>query len=650
MPPQLTVSGGLDELLELLASGAPADAFEDFLDDARRFGVTGVATTDVKAAVWRAMRVHTQIQRGRVREAGLTALIDAARDLALPYDSVGGLLHAIARRARHLLSMDMAYITIADEEHDHVQVRAADGHTSGLSIGLRLPADDGITTAGPATTAPFATHDLLADDQVGLHPAFEEMVRVEGLHAMIAVPLGHGDHSNGRAPRGRLYVASRKVHHFTADERSLVGSLGILAAIYLETTHLRLAAEARAAELEARLAQVSRTADRFREQCDLQTSLVDLLVSGGDLRTLADRAAASFGGRVSVYTAGGDVLVTAGDGQDDGDDTAALAIAVEMLTADPASAGGGRWVAPLCAAKDYIGALVLCAPGDLSASARKHLRLYAQTAALLVRRDKLTSGHDGEVRDRLLDDALSDERRVPRLLAERARRIGLDLSRPYLMVVARPESSIQSRTNAWGSAYARRMGGLRSCRNGHLIMLLPGGDAGAVARDVAAAMASDLGKPVSTGAAGPLTGAESVQLGYREAMRCLDAVTALGVEGGAGSARELGFVGALVSADHDVAGFIESAIGPVLEYDRERFTDLVPTLQAYFDAGGSPTYAAERLHVHTNTVTRRLDRIKDLLGPDWQKPAQALEIQLALRLLRVRAALSTQPESRAVNS
>jgi sugar diacid utilization regulator/GAF domain-containing protein len=651
LPPQLTVSGGIDELLDLLASGAPADAFEDFLDDTRKVGVTGATTTDLKAAVWRAMRVHTQIQRGRVREAGLTALVDAARDLALPYDSVGALLHAIARRARHLLSMDMAYITIADEEHGCVQVRAVDGHTSGLSVGLCLPADDGITAVCPVTTAPFATPDLPADDQVELDPAFEEMVRVEGLHALIAVPLSCGDHSGDHAPRGRLYVAGRKVHHFTADERSLLGSLGILAAIYLETTHLRLAADARAAELETRLAQATRTAERFREQCELQTSLVDMLVSDGDLRTLVARAAASFDGRVTVYTAAGDVLVTAGDGRDDADDdTAALAIAVEMLTQDPASAGGGRWVTPLCAARDYIGALVLSAPGDLSPAARDRLRLYAQVASLFVRRDKLTSGHDGEMRDRLLDDALSDERRVPRLLTERARRIGLDLSRPYLMVVARPDSGILGRANTWGAAYARRMGGLRSCRNGHLILLLPGSDAGAVARDVAAAMAADLGKAVSTGAAGPLTGAESVQRGYREAIRCLDAVTALGVEGGAGSARELGFVGALVSADHDVAGFIRAALGPVLDYDRERFTDLVPTLQAYFDAGGSPTYAAERLHVHTNTVTRRLDRIKDLLGPDWQKPAQALEIQLALRLLRVREALTTRPEALAVGS
>ncbi|NUT93108.1 MAG: hypothetical protein HOY78_13890, partial [Saccharothrix sp.] len=493
MPPQPSVNGGLERLLDLLAAGAPVDAFEDFLDDTRRFGA-GTAPADVKAAVWRALRVHTQIQRGRVREAGLTALVDAARDLALPHDSVDDLLHATARRARHLLSMDLAYIATADDEPGHVRVRAADGHTSGLGVGLRLPADDGVTTAGPA--APFATADLLADDGAALHPAFAEVARVEGLHALIAVPLSGGDRS--AAPGGRLYVASRKVHHFTADERSLVASLGILAGQHLETTRLRLAAEARAADLEARLAQAAATADGLREHSDLQTALVDLLASDGDLRTFAATAAESLGGRVTLYSAGGDLL--AGEGHDD--DLDATATAVDLPTQDPAPVGGGRWVVPLCGGKEFVGALVLARPGDLGPADRHRLRLFARVAGLFVRRDRLSAGHDGEVRDRLLDDALSEERRVPRLLAERARRIGLDLAKPYLMVVGRPDSRVQCRAHAWGAAYARHRGGLRTTRNGHLIMLLPGDDAGATARDVAATIAADLGTPVPVGAAG----------------------------------------------------------------------------------------------------------------------------------------------------
>ncbi|MGW4109695.1 helix-turn-helix domain-containing protein [Actinosynnema sp. NPDC004786] len=646
MPSQRTAAGGIEELLELLATGAPVDAFANFLDDMRRSGISGMADTDVKASVWQALRVHAQIQRGRTREAGLTALIDATRDLAIPYDSVDALLHAIARRARHLLSMDMAFVALPDGENDQVRVLAADGHTSELSVGLLLPADDHITAAGRTDAAPFASHDVRTDERVTLSPAFEKMVRAEGLHALIAVPLSHGDphaHTSG----GRLYVASRKVHHFTADERSLLVSLGILASIHLQTTRLRLEAEARAAELERRLSQVSTSAEKFHEYHHLQTALVDMLLTGGDLNTLAATAADAFGGRVTAYTASGDVLVTAGAGPDDGDDTIQVAMAATMTSQD-AESRDGKWVAPLCIGKDYVGSLVLSAPGDLPAAGRAQLRLVSQVAVLFIRRGDGAAGADDEARDRLLHDALSDDQRVPRHLTERARRIGLDLTKPYLMVVARPESGVQCRANAWAAMYARRMGGLRSTLDGHLIMLLPGSDAGIVARDVSSAVAAALGRPLSVGAAGPLTGAESIREGYREAVRCLGAVVALGVSGGAASMRELGFVGALMSGDDDVAGIVEDVLGPVLEYDRERFTDLVPTLQAYFDAGASPTYAAERLHVHTNTVTRRLDRIKELLGPDWQQPARALEIQLALRLLRVRELVGARPGAGAV--
>jgi DNA-binding PucR family transcriptional regulator len=74
----------------------------------------------------------------------------------------------------------------------------------------------------------------------------------------------------------------------------------------------------------------------------------------------------------------------------------------------------------------------------------------------------------------------------------------------------------------------------------------------------------------------------------------------------------------------------------VLDYDQRRGTALVATLEAYFGCGGSLSRAAEVLHVHVNTVTQRLERVTNLLGPDWQKPERALEVQLALRLHRLR--------------
>ncbi|MGA8978635.1 MAG: helix-turn-helix domain-containing protein, partial [Pedococcus sp.] len=54
----------------------------------------------------------------------------------------------------------------------------------------------------------------------------------------------------------------------------------------------------------------------------------------------------------------------------------------------------------------------------------------------------------------------------------------------------------------------------------------------------------------------------------------------------------------------------------------------------------SPRHAATQLHVHVNTVSQRLERISALLGPHWQQPDPALELQLALRLRRLSAGVS----------
>ncbi|MGW0078896.1 helix-turn-helix domain-containing protein [Streptomyces cellulosae] len=67
---------------------------------------------------------------------------------------------------------------------------------------------------------------------------------------------------------------------------------------------------------------------------------------------------------------------------------------------------------------------------------------------------------------------------------------------------------------------------------------------------------------------------------------------------------------------------------------------------AFFASSSSPTRAASTLHVHPNTVPRRLERITELVGADGQHPERALEIQLALRLHRTRRTLRGRQVSR----
>jgi DNA-binding PucR family transcriptional regulator len=92
----------------------------------------------------------------------------------------------------------------------------------------------------------------------------------------------------------------------------------------------------------------------------------------------------------------------------------------------------------------------------------------------------------------------------------------------------------------------------------------------------------------------------------------------------------------------DVPGYVRQVLGPVLDYDEQRGTELVHTLDAYYAQGASLARAKDVLHVHVNTVVQRLDRVRHLLGPDWNAPERALEVQLALRLHRLGGGASPQ--------
>ncbi|TDC79374.1 helix-turn-helix domain-containing protein, partial [Actinomadura sp. 7K507] len=215
----------------------------------------------------------------------------------------------------------------------------------------------------------------------------------------------------------------------------------------------------------------------------------------------------------------------------------------------------------------------------------------------------------------------------------RARRVNLDLEAPHVVLSARcgsPEH--RGRAAFWAASRAAVSHGLAAARGEEVVLLLPGDEPGETAQRVATELGAALASPVTVGAAGPLRDPGGVAAAYREARRCADALLALGHRNAGADARELGFVGLLIGADRDVAGFLRATLGPVLDYDARRGTSLVRTVEGYFGAGGSLSRTAERLHIHVNTVNQRLNRVGRLLGEGWQEPGRALEIQLALRL------------------
>ena len=69
-------------------------------------------------------------------------------------------------------------------------------------------------------------------------------------------------------------------------------------------------------------------------------------------------------------------------------------------------------------------------------------------------------------------------------------------------------------------------------------------------------------------------------------------------------------------AQSEVQRWFEQTLGALREYDDNNNTELVRTLEAYFDANQSVQQAARQLFIHPKTLQYRLRRIEEILGSD----------------------------------
>jgi PucR family transcriptional regulator, purine catabolism regulatory protein len=81
---------------------------------------------------------------------------------------------------------------------------------------------------------------------------------------------------------------------------------------------------------------------------------------------------------------------------------------------------------------------------------------------------------------------------------------------------------------------------------------------------------------------------------------------------------------------NDLAHFVETELGPLLEHDAAHAVPLVQTLRSYLEAGGNKSTAAKALHVERKSLYHRLDRIHSLLGRDIDDPEVWARLFVAL--------------------
>ncbi|WP_417701617.1 PucR family transcriptional regulator [Pseudomonas sp.] len=81
--------------------------------------------------------------------------------------------------------------------------------------------------------------------------------------------------------------------------------------------------------------------------------------------------------------------------------------------------------------------------------------------------------------------------------------------------------------------------------------------------------------------------------------------------------------------------FVERVVGPLIGDDSRHQPVLMPTLEAWFAENGNLALAAQRLNVHRNTLSYRLQRIEALTGCSFEDPHDRLNISVALLIRRL---------------
>ncbi|MGY6019043.1 helix-turn-helix domain-containing protein, partial [Streptomyces spinosirectus] len=615
MPHEPTpVARHLRRLLELLAAGAPAEDLGAVAVEARSNGAAAEDLTEVEQATEAALRVQTTLRQHRRREAELTALFDTAGDLAALRD-LDAVLRSIVRRARMLLGTDTAYLTLPDEEAGDTYMRVTDGSVSELFQNLRLELGEGLGGLVAQTARPYASPDYRTDERFLHTGSIDAGVLDEGLVAILGVPLLLGSGSGGQVI-GALFAADRTPRTFAPDEVALLCSLADHAAIAIDTAKAMADARIAMAELAEANAVIREHSAAMQRAEESHDRLTDLVLRGGELSDVAAAVAGLLKGDVAVHDGSGWPLTSVaehggavtGKPEDTGgteEEAAALVAAAESSRAAAhAVFRDGRWVCAVLAGQELLGCLVLFGRPDLDGPDRRLFERSSVVTSLLLLLRRSVAETENRVRGDLITDLLTAPDRDPAGLVARGRRLGFDLDRPHLLLVARAGGTGRERLADAAVQYLFGSGGVSAEHEGAVVLLLPcdGTGPGEAARTAAGQLGQLTGAPVTVAGAGPAAGPRAIADRHAEALRCLRALHMLGRDGRGASVAELGFLGVLLGDIHDVNGFVTATLGPLLDYDAQRGTQLVRTLRAYFDCGGSLTRAKEALHVHVNTV------------------------------------------------
>ncbi len=579
------------------------------LRDASPEELDAAAVPGDEAQARQALQLHARLRDLSQRASGLAALSDIASRLTSVRD-LPELLGTIAVQARQLLRTDVSYLALV--EQDVLRIRYFDGVLGPAAQEIRLSMSAGLAGRIVATGQPAWTRDYLADASIEHLPAADSFAGSERLRSILGVPL----RARGEI-LGVLFAAERTARPFTDSETDLLAGLAGHAAVAIENARLFDAERSAALELRAANERLHAGAATVDRAVVLHERLTEAVVRGGGPTEVVQALADVLEAPVQLVDANDRPLA----GPDLGGWSPAERVAGDRRTVVVEDAEGVLLLCPVVAAENYLGCLVVRVKDSSDDASIRLLERGALGIALSLVQQRALADAATRSRGELL--AALVEGGEPEVLQARAAAARVDLQQPHVLALVETEEAAGRHVCA---DLARRYDGLVVDRAGRTLLLLPvGADLGGLAACATA------------GISGPVVGAAALPGAYDVARRCLQAVLALGRRHLVAGTDALGVYQFLLApgGPEQAAQFVRRTVGPLLDHDAARGTDLARTLEEYLASGRQHTATAEVLHIHPNTLYQRLNRIGAVLGEAWRAPDNALDLHVALRLHRL---------------
>jgi hypothetical protein len=581
------------------------------------------------------------------RQRELASLYATAKSLTA-LGELDEVLQSIVHHAHELIGTDFTYLSLVGTD-GRLSARASEGTISASFLAACIPADVGLGGKVLASRSPHWVRNYAAATLIDHDPNFDRLVATEALVALLGVPLV----IRGEAV-GALFAADRSERSFQADEIALLIAFADHAAVALDNARLYEASRTALQELQVAYRKNEEHMAVMERAQAIHEALTGVVLGGGTPGDVAQLLADQLGGSVTLLDRAGATLVRRDSASspcrtpsetDLADVVKDAHRSGRCTTSVDDTIGVAHSVASIQAGDSYLGALAWSRQATVGHDAADDMNLRTLERAthvlgLLILKERAVAEASERLSGELLTELLVGSPGISPAQRARTRARNIDADRLDLVVVVDSVALSSTDLSRHLHDIARDCSGLAGEHLGRATMILHSTDDDRTVEEVHHRLRRTLGEPVI------VVGERAVNHDWSRAFslasRCGAVMRAIGHTDLGATTGRYALYAMIFDTERvrELDRFISGSIGPLLDYDQRRGTNLVDTLGAYYVHRANVAATARALHVHVNTLLKRLDRASNVLGLDWRQEND-LELQLGLRLHQLRAVVTT---------